>query len=335
MSASTPGKMIAAPPRPARIAHAWGPDVLHALYRLAAVVLLSVALAFLSKAFLSWGNILNVLRQASLLFLIASGLTLVILTAGLDLSVGANLGFSAGLAAAVIKMTGSAVIGSLTALGCGAAIGLGNGILVALLGIPPFIATYGMLWVCDGFTYYFMGGGAIYGFPSGFRALGTGHLFGIPVPIYVMVAFLAAGTVITRRTTFGQDIFAIGANAVAARLSGIPLRRRLIAVYATSGAMAGLAAIVYLARVNSAEAGIGGPLLLPAIAAVLIGGTSLFGGIGSLFGTMVGALLLTLVLNGMNLLSIDAKWQPFVTGAIVLIALLIDLATRRYSERAS
>jgi ribose transport system permease protein len=312
---------------------AWGPDVLHALYRMAAVVLLSVVLAFLSHAFLSLGNILNVLRQASLLFLIASGLTLVILTAGLDLSVGANLGLSAGVAAAVMQATGSALLGSLTALACGAVIGLCNGVMVARLRIPSFIATYGMLWVCSGLTYYFMGGGAIYGFSAGFRFLGTGHLLRVPVPVYVMVVFLAVGTLITRRTNFGQDIFAIGANAVAARLSGIPVRSRLVAVYATSGAMAGLAAIVYLARVNSAEAGIGDPLLLPAVAAVLIGGTSLFGGIGSLFGTMVGALLLTLVLNGMNLLTIDANWQPFATGVIVLVALLIDTITRSHSER--
>lgn len=320
-------------PRRNSIMHAWGPDVLQAVYRLAAVILLAVVLAFMSKAFLSWGNILNVLRQASLLFLIASGLTLVILTAGLDLSVGANLGLSAGIAAAVMQATGSALLGSLTALGCGAVIGLGNGLMVARLRIPPFIATYGMLWVCSGLTYYYMGGGAIYGFPRGFRALGTGYLFHVPIPIFVMVAFLVAGTMLTNRTTFGQEIFTIGANASAARFSGIPVRQRLIAVYAISGAMAGLAAVVYLARVNSAEAGIGEPLLLPAIAAVLIGGTSLFGGIGSLFGTMVGALLLTLVLNGMNLLSIDANWQPFVTGVIVLIALSIDIVTRRQSER--
>ena len=324
-SGSAPRRMVSGP--------TWGPDVLHAFYRLAAVLLLGFVLSFLSPAFLSWGNILNVLRQASLLFLIASGLTLVILTAGLDLSVGANLGLSAGVAAAVMQASGSALLGSFTALGCGGAIGLANGIMVARLRIPSFIATYGMLWVSSGITYYFMGGGAIYGFPAGFRALGTGYLFRVPIPIYVMVAFLAAGTLITHRTTFGQDIFAIGANAVAARLSGIPVRSRLVAVYAISGVMAGFAAIIYLARVDSAEAGIGEPLLLPAVAAVLIGGTSLFGGMGGLFGTMTGALLLTLVLNGMNLLTIDANWQPFATGVIVLLALLIDTITRRHSER--
>lgn len=319
--------MSLSPARPLA-AGGWGPDLVAVGYRLIAVAALVLLLSFASGAFLTWGNILNVLRQASLLFLIASGLTFVILTAGLDLSVGATLGLAAGAAAAVIKLSGSPALGTLTALGVGTAIGLGNGVLVALLRLPPFIATYGMLWVAQGLTYYYMAGGAIYGFPHGFRALGTGYLLGVPIPIYAMAGFLALGTVLARCTVFGHDLYAIGANAEAARLSGIPVRRRLVAVYTLSGAMAGLAALVYLARVNSAEPGIGEPLLLPAIAAVLIGGTSLFGGVGSLYGTMVGAIILTLVINGMNLLAIDANWQPFVTGVIVLLAVLIDILTR-------
>lgn len=318
---------------PTALLQAWGPDLTSAAYRLLAVVLLVIALSVASSAFLSVGNILNVLRQASLIFLIASGLTFVILTAGLDLSVGANLSLSSAAAAAVIKGTGSPALGALTAILCGTIIGSGNGLLVARLRLPPFIATYGMLWVAQGLTYYFMAGRAIYGFPPAFRALGTGHFLGIPIPVYLMIAVLIAGSVLARRTVFGQEIYAIGANAVAARLSGIPIRRRLIAVYALSGGMAGLAALVYLARVNSAEPGVGEPLLLPTIGAVLIGGTSLFGGVGSLFGTMVGALILTLVINGMNLLSIDANWQPFVTGVIVLVAVLIDRVTRRTEDR--
>lgn len=312
---------------------ALGPDLVAVAYRLLAVAILVVALSAASSAFLSFGNILNVLRQASLLFLIASGLTFVILTAGLDLSVGANLSLSSAAAAAIIKLSGSPALGALTAIACGTLIGGGNGVLVARLRLPPFIATYGMLWVTQGLTYYFMAGGAIYGFPPAFRALGTGHFLGVPIPVYLMIAVLIAGTVLARQFVFGQEIYAIGANAVAARLSGIPVRRRLMAVYALSGGMAGLAAIVYLARVNSAEPGVGEPLLLPTIAAVLIGGTSLFGGVGSLFGTMVGAIILTLVINGMNLLSVDANWQPFVTGAIVLVAVLIDILTRRTEGR--
>jgi ribose transport system permease protein len=298
-------------------------------YRVAGVLVLSVALAWLSEAFLTPANLLNVLRQASLTFLIASGVTLVIVTAGIDLSIGANAGLSACIAATVIKSTGAIGLGVAAGLLCGATIGLLNGLMVTRLRLPPFIATYGMLWVLNGTTYWYMAGETIYGFSPGFRSLGSGYLLRVPVPVYLMVVCLFAGVVFTRYTILGHELYAIGANPRAARLSGVPVRGRLNLVYTLSGATAGLAALVYLARLNSAEADIGEPLMLPAIAAVLIGGTSLFGGVGSLSGTLVGALILTLVLNGMNLLAIDANWQPLVTGLIVLLAAWIDVATRR------
>ncbi len=307
-------------------------DVATLGYRLLIVALLCGLLALFSDAFLTAANLLNVLRQASLIFLLASGLTLVIITAGLDLSVGANVGLSACVAATVINASGSVTLGVMTAIMCGSAIGLVNGLMVTSLRIPPFIATYGMLWVLHGITYWYMAGETIHGFPPAFRALGSGYLLGVPVPIYLMLALLAAGGLFMRYTTYGHQIYAIGANREAARLSGIPVRSRLHLVYILSGAMAGLAAIVYLARLNSAEADIGEPLTLPPIAAVLIGGTSLFGGVGSLSGTLVGAIILTLVLNGMNLLSINANWQPLLTGVIVLIAVWFDSMTRQRAE---
>jgi ribose transport system permease protein len=147
-----------------------------------------------------------------------------------------------------------------------------------------------------------------------------------------MVASLIAGGLFTRHTTYGHEIYAIGANAEAARLAGIPVRARLLLVYTLSGAMAGLAGVVYLARLGSAEAGIGEPLLLPVIAAVLIGGTSLFGGSGGLSGTLIGALILTLVLNGMNLLSVNAHWHPLIYGSVVLVAAGLDTVMRRWTE---
>jgi ribose transport system permease protein len=303
-------------------------DLLQAAYRLLAALLICLALAILSGSFLTIGNILNVLRQTSLLFFIASGLTLVVLTAGLDLSVGANVALSACLAGTVIHQSGSAVLGVLVALGSGGLIGLLNGLMVTALRIPSFIATYGMLWVLNGLTYWYMAGEIVHGFPSGFRQMGSGYLFGLPTPVYLLLIFLAIGTVFAQRTIWGQEIYAIGANPVAARLSGIPLSRRLLLVYAVSGTMAGLASIIFLARLNSAEADIGESLTLPAIAAVLIGGTSLFGGVGTVFGTFVGALILTLVLNGMNLLSVNASWQPLVTGVILVLAVWLDLKTR-------
>ena len=301
-------------------------------HRLIGLAVLGVALALSSDAFLSTSNLLNVLRQASLLFLVASGLTLVIVAAGLDLSIGANLGLSACLAAAAIKSSGMVGFGIGAGLACGTAIGIANGLMITQLRLPPFIATYGMLWILYGINYWYMQGDTIYSFPPEFRSLGSGYLLGIPVPVYLMAAALLAGGIFTRYTTFGHEIYAIGANAEVARLSGIPVGRRLVLIYALSGAMAGVAGVIYLARLNSAEAGIGDALLLPAIAAVLIGGTSLFGGMGGLSGTLIGAIILTLVLNGMNLLSINANWQPLVMGVIVLLAAVIDSVSRMRYE---
>jgi ribose transport system permease protein len=318
MSATT----LPAPPR-----LALSSELMRISFRLLAVALLCVALSVASDAFANQANIMNVLRQSALLFFMASGLTLVVLTAGLDLSVGANIGLSACVAGTLMKSTGEPAYAVAAALGIGAAVGWLNGVLVAVLRIPSFIATYGMLWILHGLTYAYMAGSTVYGFPRGFRQFGNGFFLGVPIPVLVMLASLIALALFAGRTVWGQQIYAIGANPVAARLSGMPVRRRLMLVYTLSGLTAGLAALVFLARLNSAEADIGGSLTLPAIAAVLIGGTSLFGGVGTMFGTFVGTLLLTLVLNGMNLLQIDSRWQPLVTGVIIVAAVWIDIRT--------
>lgn len=305
------------------------PELVRVLLRLAAVLVVGLALSILSSAFLSVANLVNVLRQAALLFFMASGLTLVVITAGLDLSIGATIGLAACVAGTLIKSTGDPWLGAAAALAVGAAVGLLNGMMVSLLRIPSFIATYGMLWVLQGLTYTYMAGNTVYGFPRGIRELGNGYLLGIPIPVLLMAALLVVGTLFAQRSIWGQQITMIGANPTAARLSGVPVRRRLILVYALSGLAAGFAALVFLARLNSAEADIGGSLTLPAIAAVLIGGASLFGGVGTLAGTFVGALLLTLVLNGMNLLHVEGNWQPLVTGVIIVAAVWLDLRDAR------
>jgi len=212
-------------------------------------------------------------------------------------------------------------------------IGFLNGVAITRLRLPPFLATYAMLWIVQGLAFHYMGGQEIYGFPPAFRALGTGFFLGVPIPVYLMAAVLLVGTVFTSRLNVGREIFAIGANPEAARLSGIPVRRRQLLVYIISGLMSGIAALVFLARVNAADSGMGEPLLLPVLAAVLIGGTSLFGGVGSLLGTMLGSIILALVINGMNLLDVKAQWQPLVVGAVLLAAVLIDLVGRGRGER--
>jgi len=297
--------------------------------RFVVLLLLCVGLATVSESFVTSGNALNILRQASLLFLLASGLTLVILTGGLDLSVGANVGLAACVAGVIIQSTGSVTLGVVAALACGTVVGLINATLVTVFRLPPFIATYGMLWALHGVTYAYMAGESIHGFPPAFRALGSGYLFGLPVPLLIAVAALLAGSYLTMRTTRGQEIYLMGSSPEVARLSGVPVGKRLFLVYTASGLMAGLAALVFLARLNSAEGDIGESLTLPAIAAVLLGGASLFGGVGTLLGTAVGAVILTLVLNGMNLLGINANWQPLVTGVVLLLAVVADVIGRR------
>jgi len=293
------------------------------LSRVTALVGLVIALSLLSPHFLTWNNLINVLRQATPLFVMSAGLTLVVLTAGIDLSIGAVLGLAACVAASMIT-GGSPIFGVLAALGVGLGCGLINGALVAYARIPPFIATYGMLWIANGLAYVFMKGEVIYGLPAGFRQIGTGMIGPIPLPIIILLVTLAVLHILLQRTPLGRGIYAIGGNPVAARLSGMPVGRRLVIVYALSGLMASFASLIVIARTNAADVSLGEEQLLPAIAAVCLGGTSLFGGVGGVAGTAVGAIILALVLNGMNLLGVKTFWQAGVLGLIILLSVLAD-----------
>jgi ribose transport system permease protein len=291
--------------------------------RLIALALLVGVLTILSPYFFTWANFINILRQAALQFMMSAGLTIVILTAGIDLSIGAVLGLSACITASLIT-SGYMVLGIAAGLVAGLVCGLVNGVLVTLGRIPPFIATYGTLWIAFGLGYVFMKGEVIYGLPPGFRVIGAGFLWGIPVPVYVAAALLAALHFLLHKTVLGRAIYAIGGNPDAARLSGMPVTRRLITVYGLSGLLSGIAALVVIARINAADSSLGEDLLLPAIAAVCIGGTSLFGGIGGIMGTAVGSIILALIVNGINLLGVQTFWQNAVMGTIILISVLVD-----------
>jgi ribose transport system permease protein len=304
-------------------------DVLFVVFtRTAFLAALVVVLALASPHFLTADNMVIVLRQAALQFFMAAGLTLVVLTGGIDLSVGAVLGLSACLGATLIAK-GSVLLGIAAALAAGLACGLVNGALVAFVGIPAFIATYGMLWVAHGLGYVFMKGEVIHGFPAAFRTLGAGFFGAIPVPVLVAGAVLVFLHVLLHLTRFGRALYAIGGNPAAARLTGMPVKRYLVMVYALSGMLAAFAGLVVIARVNAADSGTGEELLLTAIAAVCLGGTSLFGGVGGIVGTAIGALILALVVNGMNMLSIATFWQTFAMGAIVILAVLADVSFKR------
>ena len=291
--------------------------------RATALGALCLGLALVSPHFFTLANLLNVLRHAALQFIMAAGLTLCVLTAGIDLSVGAVLGLAACLGATLIS-SGHVTAGVTAALAAGGACGVVNGVMVAYLKLPAFIATYGMLWIAHGIGYAFMRGEVIHGFPAAFRFVGAGFLGGVPMPVLVMLVLLLVLHLILRATRFGRGVYAIGGNIAAARLAGLPVRRHLVAVYTLSGLLAALAGLVVIARVNAADSGIGEDLLLASIAAVVLGGTSLFGGLGGIVGTAAGSIILALVMNGLNLLAVKTFWQPFVLGVIVIGAVLAD-----------
>jgi ribose transport system permease protein len=181
-----------------------------------------------------------------------------------------------------------------------------------------------MLWIAFGLGYVFMKGEVIYGLPDTFRFIGAGFVGFLPVPVTVALVLLLVLHLMLHKTVLGRSIYAIGGNPDAARLSGMPVTQRLISVYALSGLLSGVAALVVIARLNAADSGLGEDLLLPAIAAVCLGGTSLFGGVGGIMGTAVGSLILAFTLNGMNLLGVQTFWQSGVMGAIILISVLVD-----------
>jgi ribose transport system permease protein len=301
--------------------------------RVFVLLLIIFAVALMSDVFFTPSNGINVLRQASLTVLLALGETIVILTAGIDLSIGAVLTLAGIATASVLKAGLPMPLGILAGVGLGSLAGLVNGLMVAVIGLPPFVATYGTMWIAAGFAVVLMRGYIIYGFEPAFRFLGIGKILGIPTPIIIMAVFWAATWFLLSRTTFGRSIFAVGANREAARLSGINIKKTLISAYTLSGFFAGLAGVVFTARLNAAEAGLGEQMLLPTIAGVCIGGTSLMGGEGGIGGTVIGVVIMTIIANAMNLLGISSIWQSPVQGVVIVVAVLLDQWGRRATAR--
>jgi ribose transport system permease protein len=291
---------------------------------LLAFLALVVALSLLSPSFLATSNLLNVLRQIAVNALLAFGLTTVILGAGIDLSVGSVLAFSGALAAGLSVAGWHPALAMLAALLAGVAMGLFNGVFVAYARIAPFIATLGGLTIFRGITLVYTDGRPITGLPDAFDLLGNGAWLGVPVPIWVMLAFLGLTHFLLRFTALGRTIYAVGGNEEAARLSGIPVVKVKLFTYAYSGLAAALGALVLTGRLNSAQPTAGGGFELDAIAAVVVGGTSLFGGRGGAVGTFLGAAIIGVLNNGMNLLDVSAFYQQIVKGGVILGALLID-----------
>jgi ribose transport system permease protein len=288
------------------------------------LVLLVVLFAVGARGFASPGNLSNVLLQSAILLILALPMTLIIMTEGLDLSMGAVLTFASVALAAATGEGGSTMAALLVGIAVGTAFGVANGALVALGGIPPFVATLGTLGVAQGLANVVTDGQSITDIPAGLRAVYTTALIGIPMPVWIGVFAYVIFHVLLYRTRFGTAVFALGGNREALRLAGARPERLLIAVYALGGAMAGLAGFLMTARISSAHPTSGIGLEFDAIAAVALGGTSFERGNGWLLGTLLGVVTVGVLRNGLNLMSVPSSAQVVCIGLLVILALFVD-----------
>ncbi|HHF2867243.1 TPA: ribose ABC transporter permease [Vibrio alginolyticus] len=295
---------------------------------LIALIFLIVVVSFLNPNFFTVDNILNILRQTSVNAIIAVGMTLVILTAGIDLSVGSVLALCGAFAASMIALEVPVLVAVPTALVAGAALGAISGIIIAKGKVQAFIATLVTMTLLRGVTMVYTEGQPIStGFTDtadAFAWFGTGYALGIPVPVWLMVVVFAAAWYLLNHTRFGRYVYALGGNESATRLSGINVDRVKIGVYAICGMLAALAGIIVTSRLSSAQPTAGMGYELDAIAAVVLGGTSLMGGKGRIMGTLIGALIIGFLNNALNLLDVSSYYQMIAKAVVILLAVLVD-----------
>lgn len=283
---------------------------------------LAAALTVASPVFLTWSNLMNVARQVSINGLLAAGETFVVLAAGIDISIGSTMALAGAIVAGVGLAHGFA-LGGLAALLVGVAVGLVNALFVVRFRVPAFIATLAMLGIARGATLIYTHGRPISGLPESFLYIGNGWLGPVPFPVVLMLATYAVAHVTLRHTAFGRYVYAVGGNARAARYAGINTERVQYAVYAIAGFLAAVGGIVLTSRLASADPQAGVGIELDAIAAVVLGGASLFGGEGSVLRTLLGALILGVLNNGMNLLNVSPFYQEVIKGAVILLAVVV------------
>jgi ribose transport system permease protein len=296
---------------------------------LAGLLTLCVILWAATPHFLTVSNLLNVLEQTALNAVVAVGMTFVIISGGIDLSVGSVLAL-AGICLALALEAGVPAPAAIAfALGVGAACGLVNGLLITLGRLPPFIATLGMMSVARGVALMLAEGRPISGFSEGFRAIATERILTIPSPVLITIVIYAVAHFVLTRTVFGRTTYAIGGNEEAARLSGVQVRFHKTAVYGVAGLTSAAAAVVLTARLNSAQPTAGTMYELDAIAATVIGGSSLLGGEGAVTGTLIGALIMGVLRNGLNLLNVSSFLQQVVIGVVIIGAVLVDMSLKR------
>jgi ribose transport system permease protein len=295
------------------------------------LILLCLVAVYLNPNFIRIGNLLNVGRQIALYGMVSVGMTFVILTRGIDLSVGSMVGCVAVTAAILLANGLPILIVSPIALVMGGVLGAVNGLGVALFNMPPFIMTLGTLVMGRGIAMTIANGEpqSLKGAAASFAYLGSGFLLGLPVPVWLFAIIAAAAMFVLRRTSFGRQVYAVGSNAEAARLAGIPVQAVLFSVYVISGVLAALTALIFVSRLTVGEPTAGTNLELEAISIVVIGGASLFGGEGGVGGTIIGAAIIALMANILNLLGVSPFTQQIVKGAIILAAVGFEVVRHR------
>jgi ribose transport system permease protein len=307
---------------------------------LIALFALCLVISLLSDKFLTSNNLWNVLRQISVNVCISVGMTLVVLMAGIDLSVGSVLAFSSAVCAGLLKngmsvpsldlFIGFTVLGGILAsLLIGLLLGLFNGWAITRFSLPPFVATLAMLTMARGATMLYTQGIPISNLGSSFEYIGSGWFLGIPVPVWISLIVVSIVVFITKKTAFGRYIYAIGGNEKAAFLSGINIANIKLAVYGIAGMLAAMGGILVTSRLNSAQPNAGASYELDSIAAVVIGGTSLSGGLGTVTGTVIGATIIGVLNNGLVLLNVSPFWQQVVKGLVILLAVIIDKKSKK------
>lgn len=297
-------------------------DIIRRYGILIGLIGLITAFSILSERFFTISNMLIVMRQTSIVAFLAVGMSFVIIGAGIDLSVGSVLAFSGAVGAGVMQ-NGGIFFGILAGLALGTALGAFNGIVITKLKIPAFIATLAMMAIARGGTLVYTDGRPITGLPSSFAFLGRGYIGNVPFPIILMLIIFILAYIILKLTRFGRYVYATGGNINAARASGIKVDSVIISTFAISGFLSGLTGMVLASRLNSAQPTAGVGYELDAIAAVVLGGTNLFGGEGELWGTLVGAFIMGILNNGLNMLDVSSFYQQVVKGIVILIAVTV------------
>ena len=285
---------------------------------------LVILMSLTSKEFLSLNNLTNVARQVSIFAIIGAGMTFVIITAGIDLSVGSLLALTGCVAMTIIDKTNGDFIGITAGILVGAICGAVNGITVSRFRVPPFIATLAGLTVYRGLSLVITKGLPIVKFEGSFRFIGQGVIAGIPVPVIILVIVVIVMQLVLSRTAFGAYIYAVGGNEEAARLSGIKVAWVKLWAYVLCGLLSGLAGMILMARLSSAQPAVGECFELDAIAAVVLGGTSLMGGRGAVWSTLIGALVIGILSNGMNLMGVHSHYQLVAKGVLIVMAVMLD-----------